>query len=316
MRRRLLPALCCALCLSCSTAPQTADTVVESKNQAAEFTKAGNDYFNKGLYDKALDSFYLSLAYNISVDNERGMASSYNSIGSVDMAKGNYDDAMKSFDRAYGLAQKLRDPVLLAQTATKIGEVYLNTNQLEKARDRFLEAVKNQNGGIPEQDLAILFHDMGSVLKRLGKPDDALGYITQALAINERLKRYEEMATNYYMIASIYSEKNMFDQAMQNAMLALENDKKVENTLGIAKDYLALGLISRKRGNDKDAYAYLKKTYEIYNALTLLYPTLSIDLEIKSVLTHLVATGTALGLTDEVARYKKTLDSYEKRSNP
>ena len=316
MTPRVFLVLVLAFTFSCSTAPQQPDTVTASKNQAADFTKAGNEAFNKGLYDKALESFYLALAYNVSVDNERGMASSYNSVGSVDMARGNFDDAMKSFNRAYDLARKLNDRVLLVQTATKIGEVYLNTNQTEKATEKFMEAIKYQNGGVPEEDLAVLYHDLGSALKRLGKLDQALSYMNEALRINDRLKRYEEAASNHYMIASIYSENDQFDLALRHARMALEDDKKVENTLGIAKDYLALGLISRKKGDLEDAFSYMKKTYEIYTALKLLYPTLSIELEIKSVLKHLVETGTDLGLSEEVSRYKKALEFYEKRLNP
>jgi Tfp pilus assembly protein PilF len=84
----MLPkAIICVLCaffiLNCSTAPKQQETVTAKKNQAAEYTSYGNDYFTQGIYDKALQFFDLALWHNMAVDNEQGMARSYNSIGNV-----------------------------------------------------------------------------------------------------------------------------------------------------------------------------------------------------------------------------------------
>ena len=75
------------LLLACSSAPKPQEEVVEARNKAAEYAEFGNSHFRQGLYDRAIDFFELSLAYNGPVDNQPGMVSSYNSLGRVYLAK-------------------------------------------------------------------------------------------------------------------------------------------------------------------------------------------------------------------------------------
>jgi len=58
------------------------------------------------------------------------------------------------------------------------------------------------------------------------------------------------------MLAAVYSEKGDYKSAIQHAAKALEYDKKMENSLGIEKDFAALGIISIKLGMESDAYVF------------------------------------------------------------
>ncbi len=301
----LLLLIVSALSFSCSSAPEEAETVVETKNKAAEYADFGNKYYEESQYDQALKFFNLALDYNISIDNEEGMIQSYNSIGKVLLAAGEEDRAEENFITAFTIAEKTGNNALLLESNNNLGEIYLFKGDFNKALEYFEKALV-LIGEDKEKDpkTAILYHNTGTVHKRLGNYQRAVEYLEKALEINTGNNKYVGMAANYYMIASIFSKKEQYTEAVNYALLALENDKLVENSSGIAKDMLALGIISRKAGNIADAYEYYKKSFMVYETLNLIT-------EVKKLLNYLEQTALLLELDDEAAAYKEALTKLE-----
>ena len=106
------------------------------------------------------------------------------------------------------------------------------------------------------------------------------------------MKFHEEIASNYYMIASIYTEREEFTDALDYAMKALEEDRKVENSLGIAKDFQALGIILLKSGKEEEAYFTLFR-------------------EIKICLNYIIPLSEKLDTEEKAKEYKKMNDSLK-----
>jgi tetratricopeptide (TPR) repeat protein len=289
---------------ACSSAPQRKEEEVEKKNRAAEYAQYGNDYYNQGIYERALDFFKLSLAYNGAVFNEKGMVSSYNSIGKVYSTIGNIKLAESNYNDALSLAKRIKSAELIAQTLNNLGELYLKTKQYDKSLESFEEAL-SYKGKIPGSETAIICHNLGSVYKRLDDFDTALSYFKKALAINQDKKLYEEVASNYYMIASLYLEKGEFDTAMEYAEKALASDKKVENSLGIAKDYYAMGIISLRAEQEEDAYRYFNQSLFVYQSLKVIYPNFTLEREIKALLDYLIPLSEKMEGTGKADEYKQ-----------
>ena len=57
--------------------------------------------------------------------------------------------------------------------------------------------------------------------------------------------------------------------AVEQASAALENDKRMENSVGIAADLKALGLIHFRAGEVQAAYEYMKKAFLVYETLRI-----------------------------------------------
>ncbi len=292
---------------ACSTAPKNkSDEVAARKNRAAEYTASGNAYYGQAQYAEALSFFNLALADNIAIDNEGGVARSYNSIGKVLMATGDLGRAEESFRQALALARRLEDPSLVSQSANNLGEVYLEREDAPEALRLFEEALAAAGPMAPRAaaaasaESAVILHNIGSAQKKLGRLDQALDYLNRALAINGELKRHAEMASNHYMIASVLSKKGEFDAARAQAESALRLDKQVENSPGIARDLLALGLISARAGRSTDQYEYLRKSW-------LIYQTLGLQRDEQAVLTDLADVAERLGKTAEAASYRQRL---------
>ncbi len=310
--RLLAACLLAAILLSCSSAPKKTDVVLEKKNLAAEYTEFGNSYFNQGNYNQALEFFVLALSANISVDNEEGIAQSQNSIGKVLVAIGELDLAEQKFSQSLDLAYKIDSPLLIIQSANNLGEVHMQRGDLQKAVSLFQEALKQINdpgrGPSGKEDKrgegAIVFHNLGSAYKKLNELDKALEFLGNAVEINLELKRFEELASNYYMIASIHSKNGDYETALNYANLALQNDKIVENSLGIGKDLYALGAIKAKAGQHEQAYDFFYKSYQVYQALTVYR-------EILKILPHLILAAENTGRDEEAEQYRSLYGEYQ-----
>jgi tetratricopeptide (TPR) repeat protein len=292
MHRVCLIVFGCCLLFACSSAPEQPKENTEKKIRAAEYTKAGNAYFNEGRYTQALQFFNLALNDNISVDNEAGIVQSYNSIGKVYMAAGYLDEAEQHFRTAVVRAETFQDPLLIARS------------KLEDAAALLDEAMRGIQEKDSARDLAIIYHNIGSVHKKRGMLEEALDYFRRALEINTDLEQYEEIASNHYMIASIHSKRGDYDAARGSIDLALSFDKRVENSIGIAKDLFARGMIEEKAGNDDQAYMSYEKSFQVYQAMYLYRNA-------ASVLPHLISVAERLGKDEEVRRYRELEKQFQ-----
>ncbi|MBN1698134.1 MAG: tetratricopeptide repeat protein [Spirochaetales bacterium] len=296
--------VCTVMMHGCSSAPEKKEGEVEKKNRAAEYARYGNDYYNQGIYDRSLDFFNLSLAYNGAVFNEKGMISSYNSIGKVYSAIGDMESAEENFSNALEIARRLGTADLIAQTLNNLGELYFRTRQFNESLAHFEEALTYKNK-IPRSEIAVIYHNMGTVYKRLDDFDTAFSYFKKALTINTEKKLYEEAASNQYMIASLHLEKGDIKKALDSAEKALSLDKKVENSLGIAKDYYALGIINLRAENEEEAYRFFKQSLFIYQSLKVIYPNFTIERELQTLLEYLIPLSEKIDGSEKADEYRE-----------
>jgi len=141
--------------------------------------------------------------------------------------------------------------------------------------------------------------------------DVALQFFNRAITINIKKKLFKEIASNYYMISSVYSEKGKYEIALDYINKALEMDKYVENSLGIAKDYRAMGIISKKIGKESDAYTYFKNSLFIYRSIKTILPNFVLEKEMKTLFKYLIPLAEKIDDEAAVTNYKKMLEKIE-----
>jgi tetratricopeptide (TPR) repeat protein len=151
---------------------------------------------------------------------------------------------------------------------------------------------------------ALLYHDLGTAERNLGNSAKALEYLGLSLKTNLADKDFAEAASDYYMMASVYSRDGKYDEALTNAGLALSYDKQVESSPGIVKDLYALGLISSKKGDQDSAFDYFQRSY-------LVSTSMGFRDDVKKALAGLVAAADALGRTADAETYRKALADLE-----
>ena len=300
----LAAAVCLGALVSCSTAPKPSEVVTDTRNRAAEATLIGNSWLRQGRYDLALRYFTEALQLNASVDNQEGVIRSTNSIGRVDMALGDLDEAERLFARAAAQADGgKQELVVLSQT--NLGELHLERGEADLALAVFEKLLAlPPAGGMTDEQRAVLYHDRGTARRNLGDLAGAREDLEKSLAMNLAARRSEAAAADYYMIASVDARQEDLEAADAALKLALGLDKKVENSTGIAKDLYALGVVSMRRGDPVSARDYFERAYGVST-------TLSMKADMRKALAGLVGAAEALGRTAEAEEYRRILSEMD-----
>ncbi|MFW5694474.1 MAG: tetratricopeptide repeat protein [Alkalispirochaeta sp.] len=250
----------------CSSAPDPPDYEVATKNRASQLAEYGNARFQAGDYEMARRFFEEALRENISVDHLPGIAKSHNSLSRVYAITGNLTEAMERAERALEFARIGDDREQEMQAHVNLGEVALRNGDSDAARAAFSEAERIAEARDESLD-PILLHNLGTVYAQTGDLDQAEAYFNKARSGNQEAGNWQELASNYYMLASIASRRNDFDTAQNLAESALESDKRAEHAPGIAADLFALGKIRSRQNDDDDAYQYYLRALRVYLAV-------------------------------------------------
>lgn len=307
--RALAPLASLALCLaafatlpSCSSAPKGSGPVYAKRNQAAQYGKQGDSLFASGNYPDAMSFYRQALEANVSIDNDEGVIVSRNAIGKTYAASGMDKEARGEFGLAMALARRLSLPRLEAQSLCFLAELELAAGGTDEAMALLASAERLAGGDEPTA--AIILHDYGIAYKQKGDYAAALRSLERAAAINSRLKRPAEYASNCYLIASVRLKAGDPAAARRAALLALETDKEIENSLSIATDYYALGKIALAEGDDGEAYYCFQKALAIEIIANMAAESL------KS-LEELVPLADRLGQSGEAAEYRAMKEKIE-----
>ena len=284
---------------ACSSAPKGAKPVYAKRDQAAQYEKQGDSVFAAGNYPDAMSFYRQALETNISIDNDEGVIVSRNAIGKTYAAAGDEKDAREEFETALAAARRLSLRVLEAQSLAFLAELDLAAGRSDAAMAGLLSA-RAQAGG-DEATGAVIDHDLGIAYKQKGDFPKALELLERAAAVNLRLQRKAEYASNQYLIASVRLKTGDPARARQAAMAALETDKEIENSLSIATDYYALGRISLAESKDEDAYACFQKALQVELILNMA------DESIKS-LDELIPLAKKIGKADDAKDYQAMRD--------
>jgi tetratricopeptide (TPR) repeat protein len=301
---------------ACSSAPPAPDAVFEKRNQASRNLESGNRHFREARYAEALEFYALALDGYTAMDDSEGRVTALNSIGKVFFLSGdvparaggvgNTERAFSSYREAYSLAKRLESPRFVLQSANNLAEVHIRRGENAAALE-LLEDTLGQRGvrDFSSLELAVLYHNTALVLRNLERYGEALEAAMRARDMNRGAKRFGELASNYYIMSSIYFRQGVLGEARGAAGSALEYDKRMENSLGIAEDLLALGSIEEKGGD-------VSAAYDMYKRAFLVYRSLKYAAGLSRALEKLFLAAENLNLREEAESYREAYEQLQK----
>lgn len=289
---------------ACSTAPEPVEEVTTRRNQAAEYAEIGNSYYDRAQYEQALRFFELALAESRAVDSVEGIVSALNSIGSVYLAQGEVETAEEYLQSAYERATSLGPSRELVESASTLGELKLRVGSAEDALEYLKSAAEMSRSLENPERTAIVLHNLGAVYSRAGRLAEAEARFREALEMNLDGRYLGEAASNYYMLASVASKRGDLEQAREYLLAALDLDKQMERSLGIAKDLKALGIIHQKLQDHRAAYGYFSRALQVFLVLGVVE-------EVSDVLGELAESAERTGRTAEAEAFRSELSRLE-----
>ncbi len=263
-----LAALMAALTLAaCSSAPEPTGAVTTVRRQAERNIAHGYEALYQGHIDEAELFFETALNQYRRLDDRAGIADGFAALGRTRAVAG---------DPAFG-ADYLREAAALAEEAAAwpqaveyyaaLAEAELRRGQREPAERALRSSTRILEENPNEAARAVNLHSAAVLTAAAGQLLQAEDHLREALELNREGGRYRELAANHYMLASVLSRRERYEPALKHAAAALETDKLIENSVGIAQDLIALGRISYRAGDRKAARHYYERASSVYIGL-------------------------------------------------
>ena len=222
--------------------------------------------YKYGMYNEAERIYLLRMPIveNLYGIEQEETAVSYNNIGSVYRAKGDYAKALEYYGKSLKIREKVfgKDHESTAVSYNNIGLVYKAQGDFTKALEYSRKALKIRKRvlGREHQDTATSYNNIGSVYKAQGNFPKALAYFRMAMKIDEKVlgTTHLDTAIDYNNIGSVYDNQGDFPKALKYYGKAL--DIKI-NTLGpehpsIATSYNNIGSVYKDQGDYPKALKY------------------------------------------------------------
>ncbi|MCP5454454.1 MAG: hypothetical protein H7A27_10830 [Spirochaetaceae bacterium] len=289
---------------SCSSAPKRQAAVVERKNEAAEYSGLADGFLASGQYSSALQYYGEALDASLSVDDVAGAVKSRGSLGRAYLAIGGLDDAEREFGDALEDARALGEPALVALCLSNLGELRYARGDRDAADALFAEAEGLAAGD--DAIAAVVAHNRGVVAMARADYAAAEAFVLRSAAANEKARRWVELGSNRYALASIANARGDLPGAIAWAGSALEADKRAENSPGIGADLEALARLELKAGDGAAAFDYYRRAFGLWLSLG------RAD-DAERCLVALTGLASSLGKDDYAARYEALLARIRER---
>ena len=232
-------------------------------NKATHLNKLCWQHYLIGEYDKGLSYGKQALTLAQSLNFKKGMAASYNNIGTIYSAQGNYPLAFKNFFNSLKLREEIKDKNGIAIAYNNIGSVY-------QKQDNFTEALKNYQTSLKikeeindKQGIAYSYNNIGLMYDIQGNYPLALQNYFAALKITEAINDKKGIATAHNNIGLVYGTLDNFTEALKNFSASLKIEQETDDKEGMAGSYINMVDIYTRLNKIKEAKIYLDKTLQL-----------------------------------------------------
>jgi tetratricopeptide (TPR) repeat protein len=202
-----------------------ATDINDQKGMAASYNNLGIAYKNQGALDKSLEYYIRSLNIYDTLNNEEGIATTKNNIATIYSIKGDFGQAMKYLEESYSLFVKSGDEARIIGSLNNLGNLHTDLQLYEKAMRYYSEAYQ--------------------LSEKLGKP-------------------YADPMNN---MGNVYFKQGNYTDAIEYYKKALEMDRSSNDRLGMLNSMTNIGIGYTKAKQPKPALQYLNEAEKLANEL-------------------------------------------------
>lgn len=160
-----------------------ATEINDEKGMAASYNNLGVAYRNQGALDKALEYYITSLRLYTKLDNKEGIATTKNNIANIYSIKKDYGQAMKYLEESYALLTQMGDKFKIIGSMNNLGNLYSDIQLYEKAHKYYSEAYQLSEANGLKYGDPL--SNLGNIYYRQNNYPKAIDYYLQALAIEK-----------------------------------------------------------------------------------------------------------------------------------
>ncbi|NHF61205.1 tetratricopeptide repeat protein [Flavobacteriaceae bacterium TP-CH-4] len=225
------------------------------------------DYIYEGYFYTKPDSAVILadelLTFNENTSNQKGMVETLDLKGYVLFRKGDYSQALQSYQKGLRLAKTIEYHLGAADILTKIGYLYHDNEDILTALQYYERGLKIYEKLGDLDGMGSIFNEYGSIYRTRGEHEKALDYYQKGVAINEDTGDEKGNAALYVNIGHLYADQEEYSKALDSYQKGLGIDEATGNQLGIASALAGIGTIYLEQGDDAKALDFLLRSLQI-----------------------------------------------------
>ena len=227
--------------------------------------------YMKGNYNEAIRNFQKTLEIKERINDLKGMSMCYNNIGLVHYEQSNFEKAIKYHKNALTTFEKLGNKLGIANSYNNLGLDYVEINDNENAEKYYNLALDIYEETESKYELANVYSNIGDIYFEQNKIRKAKYYYEKALKIKQDINDKEGESVIYIRLSHIY---NAIGDSTHNNSFYKIAVRYGQNGLEIAEEIKA-------KPDKKNAFESLANSYEKLNDLTNAYKYLKLYIQVK-----------------------------------
>ena len=214
---------------------------------ASAYNTIASAYQAKSVYDSAMYYHSKSLSANLLTADSIGIANTYNNLGILEDEQGNFETSLAYYFKALKIYEKnTNDPDLVPMVLSNIGVVYKKQEEYTKVLDYYEQALELYKKSKNNFGITVTTGNIGAVMLRLKRFDDAKGYAHTAADryIELGYHRYVPYMLNNIAVAEdslgLHKKAERTYQEAMAMFISDNNEYELANTsIGFAKNQLS-----------------------------------------------------------------------------
>jgi len=250
-------------------------------------------------HDKA--EYFAMQALNLAKNSgyKKGIASSYEMIGDVNLYIGKYDKAIEYYEKLLKIVKEIGDKRSISTSLNNIGITHYYQSNYDKAIEYFLRSLKFKEEIGDRRGIAGSLNNIGIIYKNQGNSDKALEYYLKSMKISEEIGDKRRISACLGSIGIIYDVWGNYDEAINYFLKSLKIKQEIGDKRGISGILSNIGIAYRNQGNSDKAIGYYSKSLKIAEEIR------------DNVIISICLNG--IGLTYlEQKKYNKALSNFKK----
>jgi eukaryotic-like serine/threonine-protein kinase len=223
---------------------------LENEEARADVLQAiGVAYKRLDRLDEALRRYEESLEIKRKLGQKRGMAASLGEIAQIQEVQGLTREAEQSYREALGLQREIGDKAGISTSLVNLASL-LNDDlgRPDDALPLLREALQIRRDAGNANGEAIVLNNIGSVYLGKGQYSEGQTYFERALELREKTKVPGEIADTLHNLAETLSKEGRFDQALARYLRALDLRRGAGDRRGAAIESYSIGTIFDYQG--------------------------------------------------------------------
>ena len=219
--------------------------------------KQRDDYLN------ALNNFETSKTFFTKIKDTLGIARVNNSLGIIEIKRGNFNKGLKSSLSAIEVFEKNNLDNELSNAYSNLADAYFSSDELEKSLEYYKKTLTVQERLNDKKSIKYTLKNIGSIYTLLQEHRQAIDYYQKALNLLDKTNDKDLRGEILPKIGKSHLAINELEEAANYLREGLKYNRIKENQEGVLQSLNAFGLLNIKNNRYRLAESQINEGYRI-----------------------------------------------------